>query len=169
MRLSIKVLAPAFITSLALIVTQDSPAEFRYKLSYNINSIDTTGWNWPDSLDAVRAAPNSHRVLFENDKIRILEVTIGPYGFEPMHTHRYPSVMFGSDDDTVHYDIIYYRYGYDAPRHIYFVKDSMLQRAGGGSAAHYMGPEGPHRIKNLSDARIVAYRVEFKEEKQALR
>ncbi|OGX87506.1 hypothetical protein [Hymenobacter coccineus] len=35
-------------------------------------------WPWPDSLDAVVAAPQFHRVLFENDRVRVLEVTVGP-------------------------------------------------------------------------------------------
>ncbi len=110
------------------------------------------------------AAPNSHKVLFENDKIRILEVTVDPYGFEPMHTHRYPSVMFGPGNDTSHYDIIYYRYDYDSARHVYFTKDSIRQQGGGiGTGEHFMTPEGPHRIKNLSNVRIVAFRVEFKQ------
>jgi hypothetical protein len=33
-------------------------------------------WTWPPSMDAVVAAPESHRVLFENDDVRVLEVTI---------------------------------------------------------------------------------------------
>ena len=33
-------------------------------------------WTWPPSMDAVVAAPESHRVLFENDDVRALEVTI---------------------------------------------------------------------------------------------
>jgi len=125
---------------------------------------DTAKWQWPDSLDAVRAAPNSHKILFENDKIRILEVTVDPYGFEPMHTHRYPGVMFGPDTDTLHYDIVYYRYDYDSVKHVYFAKDSVYQRSGGrGTHEHFMKPEGPHRVKNLSSVRIIAFRVEFKQ------
>ena len=116
--------------------------------------LDTTGWQWADSLDAVKAAPGSHKVLFENEKIRILEVTVDPYGFEPMHTHRYPSVMFGPDNDTSHYNIKYYKYDYDSSKHVYFAKDSALQHGGGNatqfSKAHFMNPEGPHRIKNLT-------------------
>jgi hypothetical protein len=28
-------------------------------------------WTWPPSMDAVVAAPESHRVLFENDDVRV--------------------------------------------------------------------------------------------------
>lgn len=35
---------------------------------------DKTGF--PDGYDAVEAAPNSHRVIFENALVRVLEVTV---------------------------------------------------------------------------------------------
>ena len=30
---------------------------------------------WPDALDAVVAAPQNHKVLLENDRVRVLDVT----------------------------------------------------------------------------------------------
>jgi len=33
---------------------------------------------FPDGFDAVQAAPNSHRVVFENEFVRVLEVTVPP-------------------------------------------------------------------------------------------
>lgn len=130
----------------------------------------TANWKWADSLDAVSAAPKSHQVLFENDKIRILEVTLEPYAFEPMHTHQYPSVMFGAGSDTSQYDIVYYPYGYDSVRHVYFARDSIKQHQGGPSnepnSGSFMNPEGPHRVKNLSNTRIDVFRVELKNEQK---
>lgn len=128
--------------------------------------IEEAKWKWPDSLDAVKAAPHSHRVLFENDKVRILEVLVAPYGFEPMHTHRFPSIMFGSSFDTSRFEIVYYRYAFDSARNTYFVKDSIRHHSGGPGekAGNYMSPEGPHRIKNLSGVWVHAFRVEFKSE-----
>lgn len=45
-------------------------------------------WNstieWPDSLDAVKAAPDNHKIVFENEKVRILEVIGAPYANEPL-------------------------------------------------------------------------------------
>jgi hypothetical protein len=123
-------------------------------------------WNWPDSLDAVRAAPHNHRVIFENSQIRILEVILEPYEFESMHTHSHPSVMFGADIETPPFNIVYYAYGYDTANHRYILKDSMRQHQSGQDdstgGANFMKPEGPHRVKNLSNVRVVAYRVEFK-------
>ena len=54
---------------------------------------EPNGWPWPDTLDAVVAAPGSHRVVFENERTRVLEVMIGTGQREPTHTHRWPSVM----------------------------------------------------------------------------
>jgi len=51
-------------------------------------------WPWPDSLDAVVAAPNHHTVLFENQSVRVLETRILPGQIVPVHTHRWPSVLF---------------------------------------------------------------------------
>ncbi len=48
---------------------------------------------WKPELDAVAAAPANHKVLLENDDVRVLEVTVAPGTREPMHVHRYPAVM----------------------------------------------------------------------------
>ena len=44
------------------------------------------------AYDAIAAAPDHHRVVFENEKVRVLEVTIKPGDKEPFHFHP-PSVM----------------------------------------------------------------------------
>jgi len=46
-----------------------------------------------DPLDAVIAAPNNHKVLFEDDHVRILEVTVQPGETEKMHHHPLRSVF----------------------------------------------------------------------------
>ena len=46
-----------------------------------------------DRLDAVIAAPSNHTIIFENERVRVLRVTIAPGATEPMHTHAWPSVM----------------------------------------------------------------------------
>jgi quercetin dioxygenase-like cupin family protein len=50
-------------------------------------------WAWPDVLDALAAAPEFHRLLLENDDVRVLETRIGPGETVPVHTHRWPSVL----------------------------------------------------------------------------
>ncbi|MBI2763705.1 MAG: hypothetical protein HYX54_08170 [Chloroflexi bacterium] len=51
-------------------------------------------WPWPESLDGPTAAPDHHRVLWENDRVRVLETTISPGDTTPLHTHRAATVMY---------------------------------------------------------------------------
>jgi hypothetical protein len=48
---------------------------------------------WDPALDAVIAAPDHHKVLFENDRLRVVEVTLEPSDEEPVRHHRWPSVF----------------------------------------------------------------------------
>ena len=57
-------------------------------------STDAQPWPWPDSLDALIAAPKSHRLLFENERVRVLEVRIAPGELVPVHTHRWPGAIY---------------------------------------------------------------------------
>jgi len=49
---------------------------------------------WTPENDALAAAPQNHKLLFENDEVRVLEVTVQPGIREPLHAHRYPSVLY---------------------------------------------------------------------------
>ena len=49
---------------------------------------------WPASLDAMAAAPDHHEVLLENDRVRVLDSIVGPGDSTPVHTHRWPSVLY---------------------------------------------------------------------------
>ena len=51
-------------------------------------------WRWPDALDAVVAAPAHHTVLLENAQVRVLDTRILPGDTVPLHTHRWPSVLY---------------------------------------------------------------------------
>ncbi len=48
---------------------------------------------WPENRDAVAAAPSNHVVLYEDDVIRVLSVTLEPGVPEPLHHHRFPSIF----------------------------------------------------------------------------
>ena len=48
---------------------------------------------WDPKLDALVAAPSHHRLLYEDDSIRVLSVSIAPGMTEPVHHHRFPSVF----------------------------------------------------------------------------
>jgi len=50
-------------------------------------------WPWPDSLDALIAAPAFHQVLFEDERVRVVRTHIPPGQTVPLHTHRWPGVL----------------------------------------------------------------------------
>jgi quercetin dioxygenase-like cupin family protein len=109
-------------------------------------------WPWPETLDAVLAAPASHRVLVENDRVRVLEVVIAPRTREPEHTHQAASVMI-----------------VDEPARIrYYVGDALRFESPGHAEsaprvqAQWMEPEGPHSVENVDERRYHAIRVELK-------
>jgi hypothetical protein len=47
-----------------------------------------------DATDAVTAAPHNHKVILENDMVRVLEATVPLHTREIPHTHFWPSVFF---------------------------------------------------------------------------
>jgi ferritin-like protein len=110
-------------------------------------------WPWPPETDALLAAPATHRVLLENDQIRVLEVVIDAGTREPEHTHRAPSVMIA-----------------DGPARIRYYAGGTLQSespavpaAPSGPRVRWLEPEGPHSVENIDQHRYHAIRIELKE------
>ncbi len=48
----------------------------------------------PDATEAVAAAPGNHKVILENDTVRVLVATVPLHTKEIPHTHFWPSVFF---------------------------------------------------------------------------
>ncbi len=60
---------------------------------------------WSQEQDALSAASKNHRVIFEGEEIRVLEVTVQPGERENLHHHRWPSAMIvDSRPKYVNYD-----------------------------------------------------------------
>lgn len=47
----------------------------------------------PDPMEAATAAPKNHKVLYEDDHVRLIEVTVQPGETENLHIHHFPSVF----------------------------------------------------------------------------
>lgn len=110
----------------------------------------------PASFDAVAAAPNSHRVLLEDDKIRVLHVEVAPGATEPVHDHRWPSVMYFEQPQPITY--ITYKLVNGRP-----VETERFDAPSLAKTQTVRGePEGLHAVKNRGSAPFVAVRVEFK-------
>jgi len=110
-------------------------------------------WPWPDSLDALIAAPDHHRLLLENEEVRVLEVRIAPGQFVPIHTHRWPSVVFTlSADDFIRRDaegkvLLDTRITpFPTPRPV----------------ADWLPPLPPHSVENVGTSDIRLFSVELK-------
>lgn len=48
----------------------------------------------PDELDGVIVAPENHRVIFENEVVRVLETTIAAGEITALHTHLRPTISY---------------------------------------------------------------------------
>lgn len=103
-------------------------------------------------MDALQAAPASHRILLDNDRVQVLDVVIEPGAREPEHTHRAASVMI-----------------VDEPARIRCYQGAALRfesaaRSGSpsGVRVRWMEPEGPHSVENIDGRRYHAIRVELK-------
>ena len=109
-------------------------------------------WPWPKTMDALVAAPASHRILMENSQVRVLEVVIEPGSREPEHTHEAASVMIVDEPARIRY------YEGDALR---FESPDRLGSPA-GVRVRWMEPEGPHSVENIDAYRYHAIRVELK-------
>jgi quercetin dioxygenase-like cupin family protein len=110
--------------------------------------------DWPKDSDAVIAAPRNHKILLENDKVRVLDVTIPPGETEPLHSHRWPSVLYIlSAGDFV---------DRDGQGNVIF-DTRQLKTPLQYPVTMYKEPEAPHAAENLSKTVTVhLIRVEIK-------
>ena len=104
-------------------------------------------------MDAVHAAPASHRVLLDNDRVRVLEVVIEASVREPEHTHRAPSVMIVDEPARIRY----YQGG-----ELRFESSQARPGSPPGMRVRWMEPEGPHSVENTGHRRYHAIRIELK-------
>jgi quercetin dioxygenase-like cupin family protein len=49
---------------------------------------------WSPELDAVVASSNHHRLVMENESVRVLETIIGPGEITNLHTHQWPAAAY---------------------------------------------------------------------------
>jgi hypothetical protein len=135
-----------FITNKSLSQTTNADSAIIYKTG---NPAD-----WPKEKDAVIAASKNHKILLENEYVRVLEVTVLPGENEPVHFHRWPSVLYIQtagdfiDRDgagTIIFDSRQMKTPLTFPMTI------------------WKGPEAPHSVENLSKTiTLRLIRVEMK-------
>jgi hypothetical protein len=101
------------------------------------NRADLDPSTWDPALDAVVAAPNHHKVIFENERLRVLEVTLEPNDEEPIHL----GTKLPSNRD---------------------VMQAIQSWNGQGSLVVRMAPQPLGRVFNASGKTIHGIRVEMK-------
>jgi hypothetical protein len=118
------------------------------------NAHNANDWPWPDSLDALVAAPDHHKLLFENERVRLLEVRIPPGAFVPVHTHRWPSAIYvAAQSDFIRRDgdgnVLFDSRTVGPP------PDKPL--------VQWTGPLPPHSVENVGSREILLITTELKE------
>lgn len=111
--------------------------------------------DWPANLDAVIAAPENHKILMENDKVRVLEVTLAPGETEEVHHHQWPSVLYIMEAD--------YFIDYDSDGNI--IMDSrQIKPPLQFPMTMWKDAEAAHSVENLSKTKTIRLiRVEMKQ------
>jgi hypothetical protein len=109
-------------------------------------------WPWPDELDAVIAAPQHHQLVFENEKVRILDTRIPVGDLVPVHTHRWPGVYY-----TLNFSHFVRRDG-DGK----LLTDSRQLPAARPLAA-WLDPLTPHSVENVGESEIHLISFEMKD------
>ena len=114
--------------------------------------LNAVTWPWPDSLDALIAAPGHHRLLFEDERVRLLEVRIGAGQKVPVHTHRWPSAIYVvSTSDFIRRD---------GKGNVLF--DSRTAGPSKVPAVQSSDPLPPHSVENIGNSEILLITTELK-------
>ena len=104
-------------------------------------------------LDGPIAAPDHHRVVFENDRVRVVETVIRAGDTAPLHTHLVPHLLnFTSGSQFV-------RRGADGA----VMVDTRLQGPDFAIPAYsWNDGTGPHTLENVGPDDILATAIELK-------
>lgn len=114
---------------------------------------------WDPALDAVAAAPKHHKVLYENESLRVLEVTLEHDDEEPVHHHRWPSVFVF--DQVAPPIIDFAADGTELPPNRDVVK-AVSAWDGKGCLVVHMAPQPAGRVLNKSGKTVHGIRIEMK-------
>jgi hypothetical protein len=112
--------------------------------------------------DAVTAAPFSHRVQFEDEHVRVLEIVLEPGAIEPVHVHALPSVIMGETGGKGGAKFLYKQYRFVNGKFVETSSEEVTPSA--GYRAVWTAAEGPHSITNVGPVEVRFTRIEIKPE-----
>jgi hypothetical protein len=113
-------------------------------------------------LDAVRAAPDFHHVLFEDEHVRVLEIIIPAASVEPVHIHALPSVITGETGGGGGAKFLYIQFEMKDGKFAEVSRNEVSPTPGYRTV--WSGPEGPHAIANIGPVSVSFMRIEMKPE-----
>ncbi|MEO5940537.1 MAG: cytoplasmic protein [Candidatus Limnocylindrales bacterium] len=105
-----------------------------------------------DELDGVIVASDHHKVLFENDEVRVIEVIIPAGDITPIHTHLAPTVQYVVSASH------FIRRAADGSTMLDTRADSEFVLA----RVAFAPPAAAHTIENTGDGDLVVIGVELK-------
>lgn len=108
---------------------------------------------YSEQFDALIAAPQHHKLLFENEFVRVLDANIPAGEITNVHTHRYPaSLYFISWSDFIRYD---------AEGNV-LLDSRALDKIPLNGSAIWSAPLPAHALKNIGDKDLHVISVEIK-------
>lgn len=127
-------------------------------MNQNVTNPDRPRWPWPDSLDALAAASQYHELVIENARVRVLFVHIAPGQNVPVHTHRWPSVVYTlSAGDFVRRD---------GDGKVLF-DTRTASPPSGPPVVTWLEPLPPHSVENVGTKEIRLFTVELKNDAES--
>ena len=107
----------------------------------------------PHSHDAAVAAPHHHKILLENESVRVFETRIAAGERTPVHSHSWPAALYVvSWSDFIRYD----------PTGKVLLDSRTMASKPQPGAALWSPPVGPHYIHNVGTSDLVVIAVELK-------
>jgi hypothetical protein len=108
---------------------------------------------WPEESDALIAAPQHHKLLFENDFVRVIDACIPAGEMTAVHTHQWPASLYIiSWSDFIRYD---------AEGNV-ILDSRKLDKTFMPSTAIWSEPLAPHALKNIGHNDLKVICVEIK-------
>jgi hypothetical protein len=106
-----------------------------------------------DDLDGPIAAPDNHKVIFENELVRVLEIKIPVGTTAPIHTHLTPTLLYHvSGNHSV-------RRGEDGA----VLRDTRADPSFRPERVTFQGPTPEHTLENTGSEDIHVIGVELKD------
>jgi hypothetical protein len=125
-------------------------------LTDSLPQTNSASWPWPASMDSVAASPANHKVLLENENIRLVEVSIQPGEKENMSGCPWTSALLFYEPQPK---------GRDTSNDGKVTEVGRRLDGADFPVAVRVGPEPPHAFENIDIFPAHFYRVEFKKVK----